>query len=256
MQMVSSLVVVPVAIENTGVYSFLLDTGTGTTVIDTGLADELRLTVSGRTTLMTTSGSRAANLARASFGFGGIRTESIDVLAAPLDAIRVVDRNIRGVLGQDILRRSNWRLDYRRGVIEQHLDGSDGGEGCRLSLQWSAGRPTIEGTFDLREPINLVLDSAATGLVLFAPEAARTRRESMRMRSLDADIEVPIVTAHTLRVGPMVFSRPRAGLVVRSDHEPGEGGLLPTSMFEAIYFDNMRDEVVLSPLHRESMCRC
>jgi hypothetical protein len=53
--------------------------------------------------------------------------------------------------------------------------------------------------------------------------------------------------AGTLRVGPVLFDRPRAGLVVRSDYEPGEGGLLPTSMFEAIYFDTARNEVVVVP---------
>jgi len=247
-KMIGSLVVVPVRIGNAGVYSFLLDTGTDTTVVDSGLAAELGLVATGRTTLMTTNGSTPANLATATVGFGAIQAENVEVLTTSLDALLAVDRDVRGVLGQDILRRSSWLVDYRRGVVDQDVDGSAASlAGARLPLKWSAGRPTVAGIFDGGEPVNLVLDSAANGLVLFAPNATRGSRGSMRMRSLDVEAEVPMVAAGTLRVGPVLFDRPRAGLVVRSDYEPGEGGLLPTSMFDAIYFDTARNEAVVVP---------
>jgi predicted aspartyl protease len=246
-KMIGRLVVVPVGLGNAGVYSFLLDTGTDTSVIDSSLAAELGLAVTGRTTLMTTSGSTPAGQATATVVFGAIRAENIEVLTAPLDALAVVDRDVRGVLGQDILRRSSWLVDYRRGVIDQGVDGSASRAGARLPLQWSAGRPTVAAVFDDDEPVNLVLDSAANGLVLFAPRATLAARGSMRMRSLEVEAEVPMVAADTLRVGPVLFEHPRAGLVIRSDFEPGESGLLPTSMFEAIYFDTARNEVVVVP---------
>ncbi len=245
-KMIGSLVVVPVRIGDAGVYSFLLDTGTDTTVIGSGLAAELGLVAASRTTLMTTNGSTPASRATTTVVFGAIRAENIEVLTASLDALSVVDRDVRGVLGQDILRRSSWLVDYRRGVVDQDLELWPASRaGARLPLKWSAGRPTVAAVFDDGEPVNLVLDSAANGLVLFAPHATHASRGSMRMRSLEVEAEVPIVAAATLRVGPVLFDRPRAGLVVRSDYEPGEGGLLPTSMFEAIYFDRARNEAVV-----------
>ncbi len=211
-----------------------------------GLAAELGLVAASRTTLMTTNGSTPASRATTTVVFGAIRAENIEVLTASLDALSVVDRDVRGVLGQDILRRSSWLVDYRRGVVDQDLELWPASRaGARLPLKWSAGRPTVAAVFDDGEPVNLVLDSAANGLVLFAPHATHASRGSMRMRSLEVEAEVPIVAAATLRVGPVLFDRPRAGLVVRSDYEPGEGGLLPTSMFEAIYFDRARNEAVV-----------
>jgi hypothetical protein len=197
---------------------------------------------------MTTSGSTPANLATATVVFGAIVAENVEVLTVPLDALSVVDPDVRGVLGQDVLRRSSWLVDYRRGVVDQDVDGLAASRaGARLPLKWSAGRPTVAAVFDDGEPVSLVLDSAANGLVLFAPSAsAMLISGSMRLRSLDFEAEVPILAAQTLRVGPVLFDRPRAGLVVRSDYEPGEGGLLPTSMFEAIYFDSVRNEVVVT----------
>src|SRR4051812_15706305 len=68
-KMMGRLLVVPVGIANAGVYPFLLDTGTDTTVIDSSLADELGLVATGRTTLMTTGGSTPACQATATLVF-------------------------------------------------------------------------------------------------------------------------------------------------------------------------------------------
>jgi hypothetical protein len=51
-------------------------------------------------------------------------------------------------------------------------------------------------------------------------------------------MDVPIIRAARLQLGALVLTAPEAGIVWRQDGEGDGGGLLPTSSFAAIYFDN------------------
>jgi predicted aspartyl protease len=246
-QLAGPFVIVPVTVEQR-VYPFLLDTGSASTVIDTGLAQELSLPSAGTTTLMTSGGPADAGVVKASLAFGAVHAAAVEVVRFPLTALRTVHPSIRGVLGQDVLRRSNWRLDYRHQVVEQDIDGSlaESTEGERLDLHWVEDRPAVEATFDGHAPTALVLDSAATGIVLFNADRSRWHglaRGSTRVKSLAQDVESPSVTAAALRIGTVVFDRPSAALVTLDGAPPG--GLLPTSMFDAVYFDNDRGAAVV-----------
>jgi hypothetical protein len=48
---------------------------------------------------------------------GDVRVEDLEVVHDALTSIRTVAPEVRGVLGQDVLRRTNWLLDYREGVV-------------------------------------------------------------------------------------------------------------------------------------------
>jgi hypothetical protein len=114
-------------------------------------------------------------------------------------------------------------------------------------MRWSDERPAVTAAFGETPPVDLVLDSAASGLVLFnAPFNATSGerdRKSTRLKSLSAEIDAPVVTGDVLRIGGMAFAHPTAALVtIEGD---ARGGLLPTAMFERIYFDNQRSRVVV-----------
>jgi hypothetical protein len=233
------LIVVPVEIAGDE-YPFLLDTGSASTLIDTTLAAELRLpTARRRVVLVTTGGTAEAFASPVSLTFGAIKAPNVEVAQLPLDAIRAIDPALRGVLGQDVLRRSNWLVDYRRGVITQDLDGSLARlvPGYRVAIHWVQGRPAVDVLFG-RTPTDLVLDSGATGIVLFDRPPGEAPGGFVHMQSLDGQQDIPIVVADKLQVGALTLPGPRAGIMPRDEDDRGGGGLLPTASFDSIYFDH------------------
>lgn len=233
------LIVVPVEIAGDE-YPFLLDTGSASTLIDTTLAAELRLTSARRrVVLVTTSGTAEAFASPLSLTFGAIVAPNVEVVQLSLDAIRAIDPALRGVLGQDVLRRSNWSVDYRRGVITQDLNGSLARlvPGHRVAIHWVQGRPAVDVMFG-QTPTDLVLDSGATGIVLFDRPPGQASGGFVRLQSLDGDQDVPTVVADRLQIGALTIPAPRAGIMPRDEVDRGGGGLLPTTSFDSIYFDH------------------
>ena len=82
----------------------------------------LGLAATSRGTIVTATGAIQAIASRASFTFGSLRVNDLEMVRDPLTALRAVAPDIRGVLGQDVLRRANWLLDYRLGIVIQDPD--------------------------------------------------------------------------------------------------------------------------------------
>ena len=65
-----SMIIVPVSINDSGPYAFLLDTGSGKTMVDQKLADELGLPQVGERKIMGILGSTRMSVVRARLGLG------------------------------------------------------------------------------------------------------------------------------------------------------------------------------------------
>ena len=166
-----------------------------------------------------------------------------------LSSIRVVAPEVRGVLGQDVLRRTNWLLDYRQGVVLQDPDGAIGGQirGERLAVNWIGDLPTVGASFGRSTRVRLVLDSAATRLVLFRLPIGTATGESSRMQTLAGRVDATILSADALHLGSFIVPHPTAAVVVPgAANGTAAGGLLPTSTFNAIYFDQQRSAAVIA----------
>jgi hypothetical protein len=140
---IGPFVIVPVALQARGVFPFLLDTGSASTVIDATLASDLALPRVGSTTLMTSSGPMPASLVKVSLSFGAVRVDDLEAVQLPLVTLGAVERGTRGVLGQDVLRRSNWLLDYRKRTIEQDLEAALADRVFRANGSRCAGRTSV-----------------------------------------------------------------------------------------------------------------
>ena len=83
-------------------------------------------------------------------------------------------RRPRGVVGQDLLRRANWWIDYRGASLVEDADGAvgDADLGERLRVYWHDDRPAIDALLPDQGRLRLVLDSAASSPVLFARRRA------------------------------------------------------------------------------------
>jgi hypothetical protein len=248
----AELVAVPVQLTSASgrraTHPFLLDTGSEATFVDDELAGVLGLTATSRTTVETPAGPAPALASSVSLTYGGVRIEDLEVVHDGLRSIRAVAPEVRGVLGQDVLRRTNWLLDYREGVVLQDPHGVIGDRirGERLAVDWIGDLPTVGASFGRSTPVRLVLDSGATGLVLFRLPIGAATGESARVRTLAGNRDAPILSADALHLGSLRVPHPRAAVVVHSADVNQAGGLLPTSLFEAVYFDQKDSTAVVS----------
>ncbi len=96
-----SLILVPVMVNGSGPYDFVLDTGTSTTSIDPKLAAQLSLPWVGSTTQFDVQSSSAVSIAHASeLGLGGAKVRNLAVLVESMAGLDYFDGKIRGVLGR------------------------------------------------------------------------------------------------------------------------------------------------------------
>ena len=70
----------PVSIDGHGVYPFLLDTGSESTLVDPTLASDIGLAATSRLTLMTSTGLVGVHVSRASLVFGAVQARDVQVL--------------------------------------------------------------------------------------------------------------------------------------------------------------------------------
>ena len=245
------LLIVPVTVDGTGPYPFLLDTGATRSLVDETLADHLRLPRAGVVAHETAVASDSATLVRGALTLGGVQGDGT-LIRASLDSLADLDPRPRGVVGQDLLRLANWWIDYRSASLVEDADGAvgDGDLGERLTVYWHDDRPAIDTLLPDQGRLRLVLDSAASAPVLF--RAVQTGDDlrgagSATLTTLDGPTAVPVASVGPLRAGRASIPRVDAALLGQTATPRREDGLLPTALFQAIYFDNRTGMVVLNP---------
>ena len=102
----TAMVLVPITIDGHGPYNFALDTGAGITLIDTQLADELHLPVTGGSTQVSGVGG-AQDITPVhidAWSAGKITLPSAEIGKTSLSSFKT-NADVRGLLGSDILSR-------------------------------------------------------------------------------------------------------------------------------------------------------
>jgi hypothetical protein len=257
------LVLVRVMVNGSGPHRFLLDTGGASTVVSDTLARQLELIPAGSHRIDTMSGSRTVGLTRVDeLRLGGAAFSGVEVLWMDLANVRARDARIQGVIGQDLLRTRSFLLDYeaRRLTFDPAPQ-----EGQRLPLDWSDGRPLVHvvgrhagrGTGGRTSAaLRFVIDSGGTHVILFDYSRAtqafvntlrRNAAATMTMSNHGGSRPVMTATVDRLELTEGTALRGVVAALVPMDPEQGriEDGLLPASLFRAIYFDNRANEVVL-----------
>jgi hypothetical protein len=112
----TSLVVVPVTINNHGPYKFLLDTGTTKTVLSAAVADNLRISSRRTEMLFSAGGNRVVSIRTLNIlEVGATRLENVEIAVANLGLMKTL--NIDGLLGSDYLRRFKVSIDYDNRIV-------------------------------------------------------------------------------------------------------------------------------------------
>jgi len=260
-RLVQNQIVTSVLVNGTGPFDFVFDTGASSTVIDSELAKQLSLSVLESESLHTVTGSKTVSRYQIdSLGLGPKSVRSLTVLCAESLDIHAISPKVRGVLGQNFLSRFDFILNYR----DQRIEFEEGGEyagklqGARLPVERDRGRILI--TTQLSSPrkraSKLVMDSGVSSVVVFT---ATTKNADLEIESdvnggVNASTILGNQTISTgrlrkLQIGTEKFSwlpvrvvDNRAVVLARP-----EDGLLPTSLFRSIYFNNTQNYVILNP---------
>jgi hypothetical protein len=111
-------IIVPVSINHSGPYDFLLDTGTQFTMVDPSLARGLRLSTYGKAEVASIAFHASATFANLdSLEAGSHALANQQVLVYDLQNLQAPGLNIQGVLGEDFLEQFDMLIDNAHGLL-------------------------------------------------------------------------------------------------------------------------------------------
>jgi hypothetical protein len=259
------MIVVPVTINGSGPYDFLLDTGSTQTMLDQKLADELALRRGGEITILRPRSSMMAAAAYAeslSIADATVAGKDLALLIDP--APLGLPRGVRGVLGEDFLQRFDVLIDYRHLVLRLESGPSSMAEtfrGEHLPIQLNskeAGErtvPRLTVTGQIREfgvnSLYLLLDSGTANFVLFRKGGLGfgSQQQVFVDPSYSDSLRFAWVetrTVQSLKLGKSLVD----DLTVVALPNPGDphvDGLMPTSRFHSIFISHQGRFVILNP---------
>jgi hypothetical protein len=113
-----SQIIVPVTINHTGPYDFLVDTGAQVTTVDPALAAELHLKIEGTTGFVGVDFRTRPSFAHLdTLEAGSHATANPLVVIQNIEHLQAADPHIRGILGGNFLRNFDVLIDYARGML-------------------------------------------------------------------------------------------------------------------------------------------
>ncbi len=244
------LVILPVNINKSGPYDFMLDTGATSTIVQPSLAEKLGLRPTDRIILETVAGERTVPRCHPeSIAIGDTVVAHPEVLVTDVTELQRIDRRIQGVIGQNILAQFDFLIEYRskrivfdtRDDLHHRLWG-----GTRLPVDVDEGRRLVMLPGDAA-PIRMVADSGAAGMLFFhrAPQRDVEWEEDGLAITNSGSQPVRMGIYRTLKVGRETLRDVPMAVLGRTERR--EDGLLPTHIFDAVYFNNRDGYVVLNP---------
>jgi hypothetical protein len=264
-----ALVVIPVMINHTGPFDFMVDTGSQLNVIDPALAAQLNLKSQGTVGLVAT-----AAYSRVSIGILDSLQAGSQLVLKPLVAvhelgsIQAADPRIRGVLGENFIAHFDVLIDYGRKLLcldEAKLLEKDL-RGERIPLVVSK-RPETDLPFSQRlvvsvslsntgsRPILLQLDSGSDSPILYA-----SKRELEQPLLKQAKLQGPkandarngfaVLPPEDMRLGELMVRKVSFVTPAReSQNVPDreEDGILATVLFQRVFVSHSGGFVIFDP---------
>jgi predicted aspartyl protease len=262
-------IIVPVTINHTGPYDFLLDTGAQYTTVDPALAKALDLKIEGTTGIFGVgSFARIPFTTLDSVQTGSEKVEGLIAVIQALGQIQMEDPRIRGVIAGNFLEHFGLLIDYRQRIV--CLDKSDTMEpqlkGPHVELTTApesklcsqVPQPTVIVRLSgVRKQSLLLLDSGINVPLLFPSRETTNLVEiatnplRMRSRGTDGvDHEFAVLAMQEVQVGLHTFHAIQFAIPVGSAANvpnPDVDGLLPTALFRRVYINYIHHYAVLEP---------
>ena len=216
-----------VFLNESGPYRFLLDTGAQTNQVDEAIARKMGLAATFRVDMETASGvTHVAGGHLAEVRLGSARAADQEFLFTTLDGVHALSSDIQGVLGQEFLSHFDYRLDFHAKTLDFDAPAA---AGAQIPTERLNGRIVLASSLG-----RLVLDSGSDTLVLF--HASAKGSVSAGIRTAAGFAPVRSVSGLRVRIGDRDY-KPAQSVVISQPETP-EDGLLPTSLFKAVYVSN------------------
>jgi hypothetical protein len=262
------LIVVPVFVNGTGPWNFLVDTGCSSTVIDTELDRQLNPPEIGQTTVALLTGIRHDQ--RVQLGEIRVGAWSVAGIAARVDSVenaRDLAPGVRGILGEDFLRTFDILIDYEKHFLYFDQSAPDGEkiqfeDSSKYGEKRTINRLLVNVEFPGTGsgPVELQLDTAARMTELFPNShvallhLARAWQFGGRsVGSGDPDM-MPVYEHTTIKVGATELRDMRV-VQATDDVASDSVGLLPLAIFRRVYISHSGKFIVLNPPKRFSRGR-
>jgi len=265
----NALLVVPVKINQSGPFDFMVDTGSQLNVIDPALAVQLNLKSQGTVGLVATAAYSQSSVAILdSLEAGSLVVVKPLVVVHDLGPIQAADPRIRGVLGENFLAHFDVLIDYGRvllcldegNLMEKYLLGE------RIPLVTSK-HPGTDLPFSPRlvvsvnlsdtgaRPILLQVDSGSDGAILYAgnreleePLLGRAKLQGPEMSG--ARRAFAVLPPQDMNIGSRIVRKvPFVTPATRSQNVPNreEDGILPTVLFQRVFVSHSDHFVIFDP---------
>jgi hypothetical protein len=247
------LIVAPVSVNGHGPYDMVVDTGSSLSFIDVQTASEIGLKGTDSIDLYALFGADRLQTSAANLTFAGREFERTSVAIQDLAAFRRMDRNIKGILGWNVLWKFNFLIDYSRRRLEIHEDWQAAEiSGQRIPYIRKAGLALVSTVIPelSKGQLQMTLDSGARSVLLYSkllPPEIDLGQYKFRSSTVTT-ARVHTLRVPTLAVGAHLVSEVVVGLLIgggeRQEHL--EDGILPLRLFRTVYFDNTEGCVVLN----------
>ena len=262
-----SQIVVPVTINHTGPFDFMVDTGAQVMTVDPALAAELNLKMQG-TAGVTGVGvyARAPLTELDEVEAGSHVVEKVLAVIQDLGQTALADRKVRGVLAGNFLEHFDLLIDYPHSIVclddsaemgkkvkGEHIPfsaqaGAQGSATTPQKLIVSAHVPGIE-----QRMLRLQLDSGINSPLLYGAgedlKAGQITGAPLRSRGTDG-VEHAFVAlvSQDVQVGPHSLRQIQFVMPMNTGKNTPKAdvdGLLPTMLFQRIYVNYADHYVVL-----------
>ncbi len=265
----NTLIVVPVEINQSVPYDFVVDTGAQVTTVDSSLAAELRLKPEGTTGVdgvATSSRSGYVHLDLLQAGTHSIPNSL--VVIQELAQLRGADAGIRGILGESFLAHFDLLIDNRQHILclddsnalasaikGKHVDLAEP-KGAKKDLPFT--RPLIVGvrfSGSDTDPILLRLDSGSNVAVIYAPNPGDRNNSGARSSQLKRVVNgveqaFAVLPPQDIQVGTHLVRHVSFVMPMNSignNSNPREDGLLPTAAFQRVFISYGGGYAALDP---------
>jgi hypothetical protein len=266
-----SMMIVPVTINGSGPFDFMLDTGNTKTLIDQRLAEELHLPSAGARPVTAPGKQAVTFLAHTdSVSTGGANVRGLNLFVIEHLA-NGPTHHVRGSLGEDFMRHFDFLIDNRHHLIQFEpgpgpLSDMLAGERLPLSLNGSTEKEQTENRLIITgqcfesagREMKFQLDSGVSEVVLFSGLNRLTVSllpPRVVAGPLGGGFEASFQIAH-LQLGKRVFNKavavPEGNLSLRG---VDVDGLLPTALFRSIFISHSGKFVILDPFEKPTTAK-
>ena len=264
------LLIVPVSINESGPYSFLLDTGSNRTLIRNDLLETLGISSNRSVPLNMTNGVIYVHETVAkSVAVGNLSVNDLEIEGIDASQLTRMGTSVQGVLGEDFLKHFDVLIDNHAKTLtlDNVSDLADSLSGDHLPLLFSGSHGThrtvnrlvLDVKLPSIETLHFLLDSGTNSATFFpsktVPDVARvTFHETVSTPNENSPCRTSFVT---LEIGKSTFHNQR--LVspegVTRDNSDVDG-MLPTNIFGRLFISHSGAYAIVNPhIRKRSVSR-